>query len=167
MYFGGVKAIAFHRQNSFIYEVLSSPLLMVAFANYIICSEVKSGTIIYFSRFNKLVCTAFIKTTFINIEYNAIYVYKSFNNNNQILNSFLKIQDRNKASFQQGDACKLSRELGQFGCILAANLICRLQTPKTFFDSLKYLTAPGGIVIITSPYTFLREFTPSVCMHTI
>ncbi|ELT98626.1 hypothetical protein CAPTEDRAFT_169490 [Capitella teleta] len=68
--------------------------------------------------------------------------------------------DREKSSFQQGDACCLSSTLGQFGCVLAANLICRLHTPKDFLISLSKLVAPGGTLVITSPYTFLREYTP-------
>lgn len=67
--------------------------------------------------------------------------------------------NRSRAVFQQGDACNLSLNLGQFGCVLAANLICRLHTPKSFFDRLPSLVAPGGILVITSPYSFSREFT--------
>jgi putative 4-mercaptohistidine N1-methyltranferase len=67
--------------------------------------------------------------------------------------------NRSRAVFQQGDACNLSLDLGRFGCVLAANLICRLHSPRSFFDRLPSLVAPGGILVITSPYTFLREFT--------
>ncbi|XP_033733855.1 uncharacterized protein LOC117322994 [Pecten maximus] len=67
--------------------------------------------------------------------------------------------DRSRTSFQQGDACDLARDLGQFGCVLAANLICRLHQPFNFLRRLKELVAPGGILVITSPYTWLQEFT--------
>lgn len=46
--------------------------------------------------------------------------------------------------------------------ILAANLICRLPNPRKFLDSLKNLVEPGGIVVITSPYTWLEEYTSKV-----
>ena len=75
---------------------------------------------------------------------------------------FVTFQDRSKADFRVGDACNLPLDLGQFGCVLAANLICRLHTPQAFFDRLRSLVAPGGILVITSPYTFLPEYTPRV-----
>ncbi|XP_078065302.1 uncharacterized protein LOC144491399 [Mustelus asterias] len=68
--------------------------------------------------------------------------------------------DRSRCFFIQGDACNLPTDLGSFGCILAANLICRLPDPFAFFHRLPGLVAPGGILVITSPYTWLEEFTP-------
>ncbi|XP_033110543.1 uncharacterized protein LOC117111676 [Anneissia japonica] len=68
--------------------------------------------------------------------------------------------DRNKASFQQGDACNLPLDLGQFGCVVAANLICRLHTPMDFLNRLSSLVAPGGFLLLTSPFTFSVEYTP-------
>jgi SAM-dependent methyltransferase len=62
-----------------------------------------------------------------------------------------------------GDACNLPSDLGQFGCILAANLICRLPNPYKFLDRLPSLVAPGGIVVFTCPFSWLEEFTPKVC----
>ncbi|XP_064603824.1 uncharacterized protein LOC135469204 [Liolophura sinensis] len=70
------------------------------------------------------------------------------------------IIDRGRTSFQQGDACDLPTSLGQFGCVLAANLICRLHKPFDFLARLPGLVAPGGILVITSPYTWLEQFTP-------
>lgn len=68
--------------------------------------------------------------------------------------------DRSHVSFYQGDACNLPSDLGQFGCVLAANLICRLPNPYQFLDRLPSLVAPGGILVITSPNSWLEEFTP-------
>jgi len=73
------------------------------------------------------------------------------------------LQDRSKVRFQRGDACSLPLDVGQFDCVLAANLICRLHTPHAFLDRLPSLVSTGGILVITSPYTFLRHFTPRVC----
>lgn len=68
--------------------------------------------------------------------------------------------DTTRCFFKQGDACNLPLDIGQFGCVLAANLICRLPDPKIFLIRLKNLVAQGGICVILSPYTFLREYTP-------
>nr|XP_002122415.1 uncharacterized protein LOC100180046 [Ciona intestinalis] len=68
--------------------------------------------------------------------------------------------DRSRCKFQQGDACNLPLDLGKFGCVLAANLICRLPNPTDFLLRLSNLVAEGGILVILSPYTFLREYTP-------
>lgn len=68
--------------------------------------------------------------------------------------------DRSRCSFQQGDACDLPVDIGQFDCILAANLICRLHTPLDFLNRMADMVVPGGILVITSPYTFLEEYTP-------
>lgn len=67
--------------------------------------------------------------------------------------------DRTRCSFQQGDACDLPLDLGKFGCVLAANLICRLHTPLAFLNRMPDLVIPGGILVITSPYTFMEEYT--------
>ena len=75
---------------------------------------------------------------------------------------FFFYQDRSRLSFYQGDACNLPSDLGQFGCVLAANLVCRLPNPYQFLDRLPSLVAPGGVLVITSPYSWLEEFTPKV-----
>ncbi|XP_074651406.1 uncharacterized protein LOC141906103 [Tubulanus polymorphus] len=68
--------------------------------------------------------------------------------------------EKEKAIFLQGDACNLPLDLGSFGCVLAANLICRLHSPRYFLQRLASLVAPGGILVITSPYTFMAQYTP-------
>lgn len=72
------------------------------------------------------------------------------------------LKERGRCTFEQGDACDLRHDLGSFGCVLAANLICRLHAPYNFLRRLSDLVAPGGILIITSPYTWLEEFTDKV-----
>ena len=68
-------------------------------------------------------------------------------------------------SFQRGDACNLPSDLGQFGCVLASNLLCRLPNPYKFLDRLPSLVAPEGILVITGPYTWMEKFTPKVHAH--
>ncbi|CAD5123895.1 DgyrCDS12202 [Dimorphilus gyrociliatus] len=69
--------------------------------------------------------------------------------------------DRGKAEFRRGDACNLPLDLGQFSVVLAANLICRLHSPQYFLRRLADLVVTDGILVLTSPYTFLREYTPA------
>ena len=44
--------------------------------------------------------------------------------------SFPDSEARSRASFEQGDACSLRPDLGQFDAVLAANLLCRLPEPR-------------------------------------
>ena len=44
--------------------------------------------------------------------------------------------------------------------MLAANLIDRLYDPRLFLDQIAGRINPGGLLVITSPYTWLEEFTP-------
>ncbi|CAI8036503.1 hypothetical protein GBAR_LOCUS20447 [Geodia barretti] len=67
--------------------------------------------------------------------------------------------DRQRVLFMVGDGCNLP-QLGQFGCVLAANLICRLPDPRPFFIRLRSIVVEGGLVVITSPYSWLEQYTP-------
>jgi putative 4-mercaptohistidine N1-methyltranferase len=62
-------------------------------------------------------------------------------------------------SFEQGDAQDLRADLGNFDGVLAANLLCRLSRPADFLNRLPALVRPGGQLIITTPNTWLEEFT--------
>lgn len=68
--------------------------------------------------------------------------------------------DRSKASFLYGDACNMPLDIGEFGCVLAANLLCHLYSPNEFFDRLPNLVSHGGILVLTSPYLFSTQITP-------
>ena len=63
-------------------------------------------------------------------------------------------------SFEVGDACNLRSNLGSFDLVHAANLLCRLADPHTFLDRLNKLVTPGGQLLLTTPFTWLEEFTP-------
>lgn len=67
---------------------------------------------------------------------------------------------RERARFQWGDACAPGKELGVFDAVLLANLLCRLPDPAACLRSLGGLVAPGGTVMITTPCSWLEEFTP-------
>ena len=64
-------------------------------------------------------------------------------------------------SFEQGDACDLRSDLGAFDLVHAANLLCRLADPMGLLNRLADLVAPGGQLLLTTPFTWLEEFTPS------
>ena len=68
--------------------------------------------------------------------------------------------DGSLVSFLQGDAMQLPKDIGSFDALLAANLIDRLEDPSLFLKALPELMNPGGQLVITSPYTWLEEYTP-------
>lgn len=68
--------------------------------------------------------------------------------------------DRSRTWFLRGDAMALPDALGTFDVVLMANLIDRLSDPRLCLQRLPELVRSGGQLIITSPYTWLEEFTP-------
>lgn len=68
--------------------------------------------------------------------------------------------DRSRVTFEVGDAHDLRSSLGTFDCVLAANLVCRLRTPRHFLRRLPSLLKPGGLLVLTTPNTWLDEYTP-------
>ena len=67
---------------------------------------------------------------------------------------------RERCRFEIGDAMELPTDLGQFDLVLAANLIDRVQSPGKLLNSFSMLVRSGGHLILSSPYTWLEEFTP-------
>jgi putative 4-mercaptohistidine N1-methyltranferase len=63
-------------------------------------------------------------------------------------------------SFEVGDACKLPSDIGTFDLVHAANLLCRLPDPMALLSRLPELVQPGGQLLLTTPLTWLEEFTP-------
>jgi len=68
--------------------------------------------------------------------------------------------DRSRVSFEQGDAQFIREDIGQFDLVLACNLICRLPEPMRLLERLPQLLKPGGQLFITTPFTWLEEYTP-------
>jgi putative 4-mercaptohistidine N1-methyltranferase len=68
--------------------------------------------------------------------------------------------NRTRVHFEVGDAMKLRFSLGDFDVVLAANLLCRLPEPIQLILKFSQLVRPGGQLIITSPYSWSRDFTP-------
>ncbi len=65
-----------------------------------------------------------------------------------------------KVSFWQADACNLKPIYHGYDLIFAGNLIDRLYSPKKFLENIHKRLNSGGMLILTSPYTWLEEFTP-------
>ena len=71
-----------------------------------------------------------------------------------------KLSNPKRISFQQGDATNLPQNLGSFDFVIAANLICRLSKPELFLKRLPTLVNPGGTLLISTPFTWLEDYTP-------
>ncbi len=83
------------------------------------------------------------------VEYKSIY-----------LKDFDLEKEAQKVEFWQGDACNLKSIYKNYDLVFAGNLIDRLYNPKRFLNDIAHRLNKGGLFIITSPYTWLEEFTP-------
>lgn len=72
----------------------------------------------------------------------------------------LDLGDRaNNVEFTQGDACNLKEKYTDYDLIFAGNLIDRLYEPRAFLKEIISRLNSGGLLVITSPYTWLEEYT--------
>ncbi|HIP59027.1 MAG TPA: putative 4-mercaptohistidine N1-methyltransferase, partial [Campylobacterales bacterium] len=69
-------------------------------------------------------------------------------------------KEADRVIFQQADACNLKPLYHGYDLIFAGNLIDRLYDPKKFLEDIYRRLNNGGMFIMTSPYTWLEEFTP-------
>ncbi len=67
---------------------------------------------------------------------------------------------KDRISFMQGDACNLPAKFKDYDLVFAGNLIDRLYDPAQFLDLIKDRIRAGGMLVLTSPYTWLEDFTP-------
>jgi putative 4-mercaptohistidine N1-methyltranferase len=65
-----------------------------------------------------------------------------------------------RVRFETGDAMQLRADLGNFDLVHGANLLCRLTEPHLLLSRLPDLVKPGGQLLLTTPCTWLEEFTP-------
>lgn len=68
-------------------------------------------------------------------------------------------QVASKTEFFQADACNLKAHFSGYDFILAANLIDRLHHPRDFLAQIHERMNIGGILMLSSPYTWLEEHT--------
>jgi putative 4-mercaptohistidine N1-methyltranferase len=66
---------------------------------------------------------------------------------------------RDRVEFFQADACNLPEKFSGYDLVLAANLIDRLYSPRKFLSTIHARMNPGGLLVLTSPYTWLEEYT--------
>jgi len=66
---------------------------------------------------------------------------------------------RDRVRFSQADACNIPEKFTGYDLVLAANLIDRLYSPRRFLTTIHERMNPGGLLVLTSPYTWLEEFT--------
>jgi putative 4-mercaptohistidine N1-methyltranferase len=64
-----------------------------------------------------------------------------------------------KARFFQGDACNLESQFSGYDLIMATNLIDRLYKPQLFLENIHERINQGGVLVLTSPYTWREEYT--------
>lgn len=70
---------------------------------------------------------------------------------------------RERVRFRQADACALPPELVGFDAVLLANLLCRVPSPRGCLERMsgpRGIVRPGGLLLVTSPYTWMESFTP-------
>lgn len=64
-----------------------------------------------------------------------------------------------RVQFFQADACNMKALYTDYDLVVAANLIDRLYEPRKFLEDLTSRVRPGGLLVLTSPYTWLKEHT--------
>ncbi|ART79109.1 5-histidylcysteine sulfoxide synthase [Oceanisphaera avium] len=65
-----------------------------------------------------------------------------------------------KIDFFQGDACNLKARFTNYDLIFCGNLIDRLYDPLLFLKDIHQRLTAKGYLVLTSPYTWLSEYTP-------
>ncbi|HRH80953.1 MAG TPA: 5-histidylcysteine sulfoxide synthase [Thiobacillaceae bacterium] len=64
-----------------------------------------------------------------------------------------------RVEFWQGDAANLKPQFSGYDLIFAGNLIDRMVSPRAFLSQAHERLNAGGLLILTSPYTWLDDFT--------
>lgn len=72
----------------------------------------------------------------------------------------LEAEQAQRIQFVQGDACNLKPQPERYDLVLASNLIDRLRQPKRFLQDITPMIRSGGLLVLSSPYTWLEDFTP-------
>jgi 5-histidylcysteine sulfoxide synthase/putative 4-mercaptohistidine N1-methyltranferase len=71
---------------------------------------------------------------------------------------------KDRITFRQADACCLPADFVDFDAVLLANVLCRLPSPMACLSRLSGplgIVKKGGILVITTPFTWMEKFTPS------
>ena len=70
------------------------------------------------------------------------------------------VETAGNAAFLIGDALALPFAGARFATVVALNLVDRVPDPGQALAELARMVAPGGTLLVGSPYTWLEEFTP-------
>jgi SAM-dependent methyltransferase len=65
-----------------------------------------------------------------------------------------------RARFARADALRLPFRDGAFSTVTALNLLDRVSDPAQALDEAARVTAPGGTLVVGSPYTWSEEWAP-------
>jgi putative 4-mercaptohistidine N1-methyltranferase len=71
--------------------------------------------------------------------------------------------ERTRATFRQADVCSLPADWVSFDAVLMANVIECLPNPRACLQLMggpRGLVRPGGVLVLTSPYTWTEHDTP-------
>lgn len=68
--------------------------------------------------------------------------------------------DRSRVRFETGDALSLRADIGTFDLVVLANLLDRVSDPVRCLRQMPVLVRPGGLLVVSSPYTWLTDHTP-------
>jgi 5-histidylcysteine sulfoxide synthase/putative 4-mercaptohistidine N1-methyltranferase len=99
------------------------------------------------------------------LKQNDIVQYKTMTEGELCTQNSIHIDELNytnikdKVEFYQGDACNLKANFNSYDMIIGTNLIDRLYDPKLFLNDMKKRLNKDGFLILTSPYTWLEEYT--------
>ncbi len=63
-----------------------------------------------------------------------------------------------RVEFRRGDAMALEADLDGLDAVLMANLVDRLPAPRRCLAEVGRRLRPGGVVVVTSPYTWMPEY---------
>lgn len=68
--------------------------------------------------------------------------------------------EAHRVRFEVGDAMIPNPALGIFDVVLAANLLDRVPDPAALLAQMPHRLRRGGTLVLTSPYTWLEDYTP-------
>ena len=95
-----------------------------------------------------------------NLDYQIITEGELVTSLNADLSKLGLSEQKHKVTFYQEDACNLGSLHKDYDLIFAGNLLDRLQEPKQFLTSIHQYLKVGGLLVMSSPYTLLEEYTP-------
>lgn len=119
----------------------------------------------YFDEVDALDFSARFISSAVELQQNGIKRYTVKNEGDLVSFKEVQLQElglsevAGRCNFMQADACNLNDKYTGYDLVFASNLIDRLYSPKLFLSMIHQRMQKGGLLIISSPYTWLEEFT--------